>query len=295
MENETVMNETVLDDQRDDESATETESPGQEESEVEEETVEDTEDTDTDEDDGEEEDTDTEEESDDADDDESDDLADFGYEEFEYDDEGNIIIPEASTKTDEHTASSEEGETESDDDLRKQLEEAQQELRDIKGHTKKMLKKYGIEEDNIVDGLIKMGAEADGVTPEEYAAHHKAEIDAQDRLMKDDLAALHSAFPETRKYKTMLEIPNFTRFGQLRDMGLSAKEAFSASNPDLVRSSAAKAAKRANNGKSHLRPVVGKSSSKGETVISSRQMREFREMFPNMSDAEIRKLYNDTN
>ena len=79
------------------------------------------------------------------------------------------------------------------------------------------------------------------------------------------------------------------------DKGLSVKEAYSAANPDLVRSSAAKAAKKSSSGKEHLRSVTGKGvTGKSDIVIPSREMATLRELFPGKSDAEIRKLYKAT-
>ena len=221
----------------------------------------------------------------------------FGYEEFEYDEEGNIIIPENNTSpnTEEEPEKPTEGKKTEANDLEARLAAAEQRAAELEKHAKKILKGYGVEAGSVEEGLIKLAAESAGVSVDEYTAAHKAELEAQEHMLKSDLEAIHAAFPETRQYKSILDIPNIRRFGEMRDMGLSPKEAYSAANPDLVRSSAAQAAKKTSSGKDHLRSVTGRSvASKGETVISGREMRSLRDLFPGMTDAQIRKLYKDT-
>lgn len=293
MENE-VVNETVADsvDEVQEETLTETDNENDTDAEEQE-----TEDAKTDDESAEEDDEDEpENDVDETEDDEDYDENPFGYEEFDYDEDGNIIIPEETANApDTETKPEDETGNDEENDLRARLAAAEKKVADLEEHGKKVLKGYGIEAESVEDGLIKLAAESDGISVDEYKTRHTAEKEAQAQLLKTDLEALHTAFPETKQYNSILEIPNVARFGALRDMGLSPKEAYSAANPDLVRSSASKAAKKTSSGKSHLRSVTGRGvTGKTDTVIPSREMRMYRELFPNMTDAQIRKLYNDT-
>ena len=117
-----------------------------------------------------------------------------------------------------------------------------------------------------------------------------------EKKMKADLAEVHAAFPETKAYDSVTKFPNFAKFGQFRDKGLSPKEAYIAANPDTVRASVATATKRQslNETKSHLKPVVSKQSKDNSVTITKKEMAEYRELFPNMSDKEIMSLYRQT-
>jgi len=111
--------------------------------------------------------------------------------------------------------------------------------------------------------------------------------------MKADLAAVHAAFPETRKYDSVTKFPNFKRFGELRGAKLSPKEAYIASRPDAGRENVAAATQRQslNNTKKHLSPAVSKGSKDRSVTMSKRELAEYRELFPGMSDKEITTLY----
>jgi hypothetical protein len=165
----------------------------------------------------------------------------------------------------------------------------------------------GVDNGDIMAGLVKLAAEAEDITPEEYL-RRKAERDRNEeavralqaiefeKKMKADLAEVHAAYPETRAYDSVTKFPNFAKFGQFRDKGLSPKEAYIAANPDTVRASVATATKRQslNETKSHLKPVVSKQSKDNSVTITKKEMAEYRELFPNMSDKEIMSLYRQT-
>lgn len=79
-------------------------------------------------------------------------------------------------------------------------------------------------------------------------------------------------------------------------MGLGAKEAYAAANPDGIRSSVAASAKQqaANNGKAHLRSAVPKGAADHSTRLTKAEMSIMRQVFPDKSDKEIISLYKKT-
>ena len=254
---------------------------------------------------------------------------------FEYDENGDIIIPDEDDDADAEDASEDDtdeddadADEEQDETSEEDAEEApaeqevvepastQQDDKDrenaalrrrlsaLESQTKDTLAKLGVDNGDIMAGLVKLAAEADEITPEEYL-RRKAEQDRNaeavrtlqaiefEKKMKADLAEVHAAFPETRKYDSVTKFPNFAKFGQFRDAKLSPKEAYIAAHPDAVRESVATATKRQslNETKSHLKPVVSKQSKDNSITITKKEMAEYRELFPNMSDKEIMSLY----
>ena len=240
---------------------------------------------------------------------------------FDYDENGDIIIPENDEKSVDDEAD-EEQDTPVDDTPKEPENEAavepasepdekdreiyalRRKLSTLEKQSKDTLKKLGVDTDDAMTGLIKLAAEADEISPEEYV-RRKTEAERNEearrflqasefqKKIKADLAEVQAAYPETKAYDHITKIPNFKRFAECRDLGLSPKEAFIAANPDSVRAHVATAAKKQslNETKSHLKPVVSKESKDTSTKISKKELSEYRELFPNMSDKEIVSLY----
>jgi len=100
-------------------------------------------------------------------------------------------------------------------------------------------------------------------------------------------------YPETKGLKAITEISNFGVFAELRDKGLTPKQAYAAANPDGVRASVAKSVKQQllNETKGHLRSAVPKGSKDNSITMSNKQLSEWRDLFQNLSDKEIVALY----
>lgn len=266
--------------------------------------------------------------------------------EFEYDEEGNIVIPEVDFEDEEDSEEEEDTDTEEDESKNKNEDDAEEEsadpdeepakeqekaeereekpeakpdprdarikeledkLRAIESQSKDTLKKLGKENvDNLVDGLAELAAEATGTPLKEYKEEREKELRAQleeerqrniafEAKAQSDLKELHLAYPETQKYKHVRELPAeiLQKFGKYRDLGLNAKEAYAAANPDGVRADVAASVKKQamHDSKAHLQSTVPKSSKNDGVVMSKAELISWREMFPNMSDAEIKKLY----
>lgn len=118
------------------------------------------------------------------------------------------------------------------------------------------------------------------------AARQKEGKAVHDRI----LAEIHKEFPETvGTLKNLDNVPNAERFRELvLKKGLTGDEAYAICAAKVIRAKAAKAAKPS--GKEHIRPDSRKASGNGSSIASS-EMAQYREMFPELSDAQIRKMY----
>ena len=253
--------------------------------------------------------------------------------EFEYDEDGNIIIPEVVFDEDEtledDEESVEEGETEEEseeekseeteevteptntkaDDKDAKIAELEAKYAKLEAQSKDTLSKLGVNEEDVMKGLVSLAAEVDGDSPEEYLKK-KAEKDRTlraeallrqqefEKIATADIAELHATYPETKQYKHVLDLPNDIKmkFGRFRDAGLSAKEAYAAANPDGIRSNVATAVKKQSlhESKSHLRTSVPKGSKDDGITMSRSELSRWRDLFPNKSDKEIISLYKST-
>ena len=256
--------------------------------------------------------------------------------EFEYDDDGNIIIPDViededqdedgdddAADTDDDADDEDEGEGGSDDEDKEtpkpetqpegkdekdaQIEALTKELDALKAQSADTLAKLGVKSENVLEGLEKVAAESDDMSLDEYRKK-KAESQRDDaarkllqqtefeKKMLTDFAEIQREFPETRGLKSLREIENLAKFGRFRDLGLSPKEAYAAANPDSVRKSVAAATKQQslNETKAHLKSAVPAGSKDDGIAISKKELREWRDLFPNLSDKEISKLYRES-
>ena len=227
---------------------------------------------------------------------------------LEYDEDGNVIVAESDDN--EAAAQVEERDTndtdtthvtESDDALlKKRYEEREAIIRDT-------LKAMGIEEEDIDKGLAQLAAETKGMTVDEYTkerAEARKQEEAQrvyrevmlQRMIDNDMNELHSLFPETKTITKFEELPNARRYAELRDKGLTPKEAYSAANPEARREAVVASVKQQtiNASKSHLKSNVPIASKDTSVKISRGEMEMYRDMFPGKSDKEIIALYKKT-
>lgn len=185
-----------------------------------------------------------------------------------------------------------------------QIEALQRELRALKSQSRETLARLGVKDGDEMSGLVKLAAEAEGLTGEEYL-RRKAERDRAAELARAaqktqfdakiaaDLAAVQAVYPDAKKFASVKDFPNFAEFGRLRDLGLAPDRAYIASHPDAVRQSVAEATRQQtlNDTKRHLKPAVSKQSKDTSLRMSKRELAECRELFPDMSDREIIRLY----
>ena len=274
------------------------------------------------------------------------DSASFDDGDFEYDENGDIIIPESlddeggndaeaddadETGDADDDADDDQGaegkgedgneppspakepagtepETKTEDDAKdRRIAELEAKYRRLESQSRDTLKKLGVDTDDAYGGLIKLAAEADEKTPEEYKVIRAAvERNEEEKLalqksefekkIQADLDEVHAAFPETAKYKSVRDFPHFEEFGRYRDAGLSPKKAFLASHEEEIRGSVATAVrqKSLNETKNHLQSAVPKGSKDDSVKMTRKELSEWRDIFPDKSDKEIMALYRKT-
>ena len=115
-----------------------------------------------------------------------------------------------------------------------------------------------------------------GDTPED----EKEAIDYR-ALAESDFAQLQELFPELRAKKSIAELSNPLRYAALRDLGLSPKEAYLATEEPH----------RRYDNRSHLKSAVPGSAGASEIYLSGGELEAARELFSGLSDREIQKLY----
>ena len=273
----------------------------------------------------------------------SDEDKDEGDIEFDYDEEGNIVIPDDSEDGDseEEADDAPEGaDAEGNDDADKgqdenggaeeappakkpevvepatapdakdaEIAKLRRQLAERASQIKDTLKSLGADENGGVAELERLAAEAAEIPVEEYRRRKAEKLQQEeamrlvqkqkfDEKIRADLAAVQKAYPNTKQYKSVFEFPNFAKFSKFRDAGLSPEEAYIAANPQGVMTSVAGAAQQQarnlSNTKDHLRSNVPVGSKDKSITITKKQMAEYRDLFPGMSDKEIVALHKQT-
>jgi hypothetical protein len=231
---------------------------------------------------------------------------------FDYDDDGNIIISDEEDKETE-TASEEEVKSEEKapekDAKDVEIENLRRQIAERDAQIKETLKSLGADENEGLAGLERLSAEANDQSLEDYRKKKNERLEQEEALKllqrlrfeektRQDLAAVQKTYPETKDYKTVYDIPNFKKFSEFRDSGLSPEEAYAAANYSAVMAKSSEAAsqqvRNLNNTKSHLKSSVPVGSKDTSTTITKKQMAEYRDIFPDMSDKEIIALYKQT-
>ena len=99
-------------------------------------------------------------------------------------------------------------------------------------------------------------------------------------MIEEDIATLKGEFPELASLGSITELDNPIRYAALRDLGLSAEEAYLATTKRVKRDNRA-----------HLTTAYGKSATSPSSMMTQRELSEARELFGNLSDLEIQRLY----
>ncbi len=100
-------------------------------------------------------------------------------------------------------------------------------------------------------------------------------------IEKQDLEELRTLFPHLKDIESITELQNPFRYAALRDLGLTPREAYMATNEPIHRY----------DNRSHLRSSVPKGANAPSGILSSSELEAARELFSGLSDREIQKLY----
>ena len=167
-------------------------------------------------------------------------------------------------------------------------------LSNVRNLSRETLQKMGVQVDGSVEeALEKANAESEGISLEEYrkaraataeaqAADRQAKQQAFEKLAAADLSELKKSFPDLLKQTHIKDcfdsMADFIQFGKLRDSGVAPKTAYLAVNGDKVRTKQAAAAQQ-------------KAASGGNVVLPNEVMREWKDLFPDKTEKEIKQLY----
>lgn len=143
-----------------------------------------------------------------------------------------------------------------------------------------------MEEENIEEILPKDSTDtpqeapaSETDTPDDPQAE-EASIDYE-QLAAEDLAEIKRLDPSYAPAAHLSELPFARRFAELRDLGLSVKEALAAASPRFERG----------DGKNHLRAVAPRGARASEGTLDRDSMKEAKLLFGNLSESEINALY----
>ncbi len=109
----------------------------------------------------------------------------------------------------------------------------------------------------------------------------KEETDYE-KLIEEDLALLENSFPELSGIKDITELENPTRYAALRDLGLSPAEAYKATSTRRAQYS---------DNRAHLQSSAPRTARSSASQMTYRELESAREIFSDISDAEIQRLY----
>ena len=100
-------------------------------------------------------------------------------------------------------------------------------------------------------------------------------------VLNADIEELKAEFPELGAMESISELADPIRFGALRDLGLTAKEAYLASGGK----------RRAYDNRTHLVASVPGGARSAVDGISRQELDMARDLFGGMSESEIQRLY----
>ena len=101
-----------------------------------------------------------------------------------------------------------------------------------------------------------------------------------EKIIADDLAVLRTEFPELQNIDDITELDNPIRYAALRDLGLTPTEAYMATLKRVR-----------HDNRSHLSAAYGKNAATSGAFMSHKELMEAREIFSDLSDSEIQRLY----
>ena len=137
------------------------------------------------------------------------------------------------------------------------------------------------ENETDVADIIKEEAEGCATDKEAQAEGGDSTFVDYDEIARADLEELKASFPELSEISSISMIENPLRYAALRDLGLSAKEAYLATNAHRVKY----------DNRSHLSSAVPGGAASPKSTMTVAELDAARELFGQLSDREIQKLY----
>ena len=146
-------------------------------------------------------------------------------------------------------------------------------------------------EDDRSDAALDSIATEEGVSDTPLADTENASTDDEsgepidyEKIMREDLLELKSSFSELGGIDSITELPNPMRYAALRDLGLTAKEAYLATSE-----------RKAKDNRSHLSSAVPGGIGAPRCNMTRSELEGARELFPGLRDGELIGLYKKVN
>lgn len=117
-------------------------------------------------------------------------------------------------------------------------------------------------------------------SPNEAAEDTDEDASDVSELLLEDITLLRESFPELSSLTDISQLQNPTRYAALRDLGLTAEEAYLATSK-----------RETKDNRAHLRAAVPAASRPPYSSMTRKEWQAARELFEDMSDSEIEKLY----
>ena len=127
----------------------------------------------------------------------------------------------------------------------------------------------------------KNAESTDAVTKNDDTLPENLDIDYE-ALIEKDLEEIRNSIPGLEDLSDISELENPVRYGALRDLGLSPREAYLATTGER---------KTRSDNRAHLRSSVPRAVHTDSSDMPYRELALAREIFSGVSDAEIQRLY----
>ena len=142
-----------------------------------------------------------------------------------------------------------------------------------------------LENQSIPEAEMPMTDQVADEVPLQEESEEESESEGVDygALAKADLAQLRAQFPQLSRLSHLSELDNPRRYAELRDAGLSPKEALLATDDSRLR-------QRRYDNRAHLHSAVPKGANGGVSMTAA-ELSAARDLFEGLSDAELAALY----
>lgn len=169
------------------------------------------------------------------------------------------------------------------------------EYEDALYHQERLMREAELKEKGVDPTIIEKAIEQSPILREAQTVIEQNRQYEAERVLQSEFEEIKKLDPTI---KTFADIPNMDSIQGMVNSGLSLLNAFKVANFDtLVAQRAAGAKQSAINqikGKSHMSGVESLASDSDEAEIPEAEYKSLKEVFPNKSAAELKKLYNKT-
>ena len=138
---------------------------------------------------------------------------------------------------------------------------------------------------SVTDAYAPSPTESDGENAPTESDEGSDAYPDYERMIEEDLRELKAGFPELSALDDIAQLPNAMRYAALRDLGLTATEAYLATSSPRTRQ----------DNRSHLVTAVSRSAGAPRGSMSRSELAVARELFSDMTDAQLYELYKRVN